>query len=106
METGSELCLDVGPDAVPIRYGWKAAPDEEDKLLIEEGLADKKKPCDFAIEPGRWHFEQLEYLPDAHELERELSPSIAEGCSSPVHIRLLKENALELVVQLLWLPRE
>ena len=101
METGSELCLDVGPDTVPVRYGWK-----EDKLLIEKGLADKEKPCDFAIEPGRWHFEQLEYLPDAHELERELSLSVAEGNSFPVHIRLLKENALEMVVQLLWLPRE
>lgn len=106
METGCELCLETQPDLSVTRYGWADAPDEDDKNRIAEGIADKQKPHDFAIEPGRWRFEQLEYLPDRDEIRREMNPYVAERSAGPLYIRIIKENALELAVQLLWLPSE
>ncbi len=106
METGCELCLETQPDLSVTRYGWADAPDEDDKNRIAEGIADKQKPHDFAIEPGRWRFEQLEYLPDRDEIRREMNPYVAERNAGPLYIRIIKENALELAVQLLWLPSE
>lgn len=106
METGCELCLIVSPHITVTDYGYADAPSDEDRLRIEQGLADREKPHDFAIEPGTWHFEQLEYLPTEEEIAKETGPYVAEKGENPLYIRLIKENALELAVQLLWLPRQ
>ncbi len=104
METGSELCIVLDPSLKAIDYGWKKAPSGEERLLVAQGLPDKEQSFDFSLAPGTWNFEQLDHLPEKGTIREECGPYVAQRGKNPLYLRLIKENALVLVVQLLWLP--
>jgi hypothetical protein len=101
-ETGSEACLEVGPDMVPVSCGYQNPPDDEDRINVEQMLPQKEKPHDFTIPAGNYEFSQLDHIPLETQIEGELSGYVASGSKNNVFIRMIKENAIVVAIQLLW----
>lgn len=100
--TGSEACLVLSPSLTPIECGYQYPPDDEDKLNVEKMLPEKEKAHDFAIDAGDYHLEQLEQIPEEGEIESKLAPYVASGSTHDFYLRMIKENALVVVIQLIW----
>lgn len=104
METGSELCLVVDHDLVPVDYGWREAPNADEKARVEAALPQQATNADFTLPKATYQFVQLDFLPDEGTITSVLGPYAASGDKGPCRIRLVKENALVLAVQLFRLP--
>lgn len=102
---GSEACIGLSSVLTVLFTGHQDPPDEKTRLAIEQGNTIPERKKDWAIEPGDYHFVQLPLTPTAEEIEGELQPIVerqaCDGCST-IYIRLLKENLLEVIVQVIW----
>jgi len=101
-QTGSEACLVVDPRLKPLQCGYQNPSDEEDRILVKKLLPQKDKPHDFIISQGDYQLVQLQTIPNEGEIEAELSCYIASQSKNNLYIRMIKENAMELVIQLIW----
>ncbi|AEV29725.1 hypothetical protein SpiGrapes_1932 [Sphaerochaeta pleomorpha str. Grapes] len=102
---GSEACIALSSVLTVLFSGHQDPPDEVTKLAIEQGKTIPERKKDWAIEPGDYNFVQLPFTPTAEQIEEELQPLLerqaCDGCST-IYIRMIKENLLEVIVQVIW----
>jgi hypothetical protein len=101
-ETGSEACIILDRDLTPVDCGFQNPPDDEDRISVEQMRKDKEKPHDWVIKPGRYQIVQFSETPDENSIEGELSVYLASGSTSNAYLRMIKENALVVTVQVFW----
>jgi hypothetical protein len=104
-EIGSEICLGLSSVLSVLFTGFQEPPTEEIKKAVENGEILPQRKKDWAIERGDYHFVQLPITPTAEEIEQELLPyAEMQSCdgSSLIYLRMVKENLLEVIVQILW----
>lgn len=115
-EIGSEACLactyDRSEDVVKFsvtQAGWTNPPDEAIRRAVSEG-ANQPVPTEeetaFAIPANDYRFTQLPWTPEGPSLVMTLLPFFAAPAEALGHegvffLRMIKENVLEVVVQLL-----
>lgn len=104
---GTEQCLAVSytcEDSVQFKlecHAVKNPPTPQDKEAVDniKAIPKVKNPA-FCIETGTYEFEQLLILPQPAELTA-LLLRYCSAQSGLVYLRLLRENALEFIVQIL-----
>jgi hypothetical protein len=104
-EIGSETCLGLSSVLTVLFTGFQEPPTEEIKKAVENGELLPQRKKDWAIESGDYRFAQLPLTPTAEEIEQILLPYAAmQSCdgSSMIYLRMVKENLLEVIVQVLW----
>jgi hypothetical protein len=102
---GSETCIGLSSVLTVLFTGYQDPPTEEMKQAVEQGLSIPERKKDWVIEPGDYYFVQLPLTPTAAEIEKELQPLVErQACdgSSNIYLRMVKENLLEVIVQVLW----
>ena len=101
--TGSEACLHISSVLTTLEGGYQAPPGEEMRLAVEKGERHPHTKGDFCIASGSYQFLQLPIEPQAKTITRKLEEILSDG-PSVIYLRILKESAVELIVQLLFKP--
>ncbi len=98
---GSEACLHISSVLTPLEGGYQDPPGEDMRLAVERGEKHPHKKGDFSIEAGSYKFLQLPIAPEAEVIAKRLSQLLGDG-PSVIYLRILKESAVELIIQLLF----
>ncbi|WP_320129087.1 hypothetical protein [uncultured Sphaerochaeta sp.] len=104
-EIGSEICIALSPVLTVLFTAFQEPPTEELRQAVAQGLPHPKRKQDITIASGDYHFVQLPMTPTKEEVEQILLPlSEMQACdgASTIYIRMIKENLLEVIVQVLW----
>ncbi|MDT4762442.1 hypothetical protein [Sphaerochaeta sp. PS] len=100
---GSEACIHLSGILTTLEGGYQDPPGEEMRLAVAKGEKHPKRPSDFSIEAGSYHFLQLPIAPQSDLITRRLETLLSDG-PSLIYLRVLKESVVELVIQLLYRP--
>lgn len=113
---GSEACLegtyDRTEDAILFsvtKTGWANPPDETIRKAVQEGTLQPMPPQEsiaFSIPANDYRFAQLPWTPEGNSLVMTLlpffaSPAEVQDRGGVFYLRLIKENVLEVVAQVL-----
>ena len=99
--TGSEACLRLSSVLTTLEGGYQDPPGEEMRLAVEKGEIHPHIKGDFSIASGSYKFLQLPIAPQAEAIAKRLEEILSDG-PPIIYLRILKESAVELVVQLLF----
>ncbi len=102
--TGSEACIQTSSLLNVLRTGFQNPPTKEIRQAVEQGAVHPLQEKDFAIQPGSYTFFQLLGTPTKDEvvplLEKTLADILQDGPCC-IYLRLLKENDIAVIAQLL-----
>jgi len=101
--TGSEACLHISSVLTPLEGGYQDPPGEKMRLAVEKGEIHPHTKGDFSIASGSYQFMQLHIEAQAQTIAKKLEELLSDG-PSVIYLRILKESAVELIVQLLFKP--
>lgn len=113
-EVGSEACIEFSyesNDSINIyaeKAGFALPPTEEVQKAVLEGEEIPLPSHDMKIKEGKYKFIQIPILPEKENLFSVLIPFICTNTSNKkgtFHIRLLKENAIAIIFQIILLEK-